>query len=373
MLKHVQPGQPFEPSSSQTNAFVDAALWVEQHRGDADSPPVLPIASDATLIEIVNTTGAELPRWGVFKVGDAAVLPTDDQDLFEGSNLFEADLPTDDLLDIHAIALQTLDTNEVGVAIISGTATVQIDVSDEDHRYATPIDGDVEKLASAGFAAFMILWKESGTGVKWAKVVYVGSPALQTVKSTTTVVAGSTEEYDVWEDGADTGTTIQAKWGWAATSGTNLSSGTDCLAARVSLWDPWVIVGWDCDGVIPTPGGPTADPPVADLVVDTGTPGEVTLDGSGSTPDAGLSITNYQYVLNLPSSEFLIIAGIDANPPNYVYDSRGTLTIADVGTVITGNINTITIDESGASISAPYAVTLIVTQSDTQTDVDVSP
>lgn len=114
-------------------------------------------------------------------------------------------------------------------------------------------------------------------------------------------------------------------------------------------------------------GAPLNDPPTASGSQDTGTPGDLGLDAT-STPDTGLSITAHQWVLSLPSSHSLVIAGNDGSVPNFVYDSRGTLDLTDVGGIITGNIEALTIDETGASISGPYTVSLTSTQSDDQTD-----
>ena len=47
---------------------------------------------------------------------------------------------------------------------------MQIDVTDEDHEYADVATADMAKLASATSGAAHILWKETGTGTKWATV-----------------------------------------------------------------------------------------------------------------------------------------------------------------------------------------------------------
>jgi hypothetical protein len=64
---------------------------------------------------------------------------------------------------------------EDGVApiIIQGIAHVRIDVTDADHTHAKEIVGDVTKLRSTmdgTTGAAKILWKEGGTGLKWASI-----------------------------------------------------------------------------------------------------------------------------------------------------------------------------------------------------------
>jgi hypothetical protein len=52
---------------------------------------------------------------------------------------------------------------------------VKVDVGDEADTFAEAVDGDVEKLEStAEGTATQILWKESGTGLKWAVVRLIG-------------------------------------------------------------------------------------------------------------------------------------------------------------------------------------------------------
>jgi hypothetical protein len=47
---------------------------------------------------------------------------------------------------------------------------VKVDVTDEDHGYADVTDADATKLTSVSRGSAQILWKESGTGLKWATV-----------------------------------------------------------------------------------------------------------------------------------------------------------------------------------------------------------
>jgi len=96
----------------------------------------------------------------------------------------------------------------------------------------------------------------------------------------------------------------------------------------------------------------------------------ITLDGTSSAADAGQSLTYMQWVFTLTGPETLIIGGLPTDPPTFVYDSRGTLDLTDVGGIITGDVELCAIDLAGASLSAPWDIDIAVTQTDTQFDSD---
>jgi len=54
-----------------------------------------------------------------------------------------------------------------------GVVQVQIDVTDANHGYADVKASDNTKLASGASGSAVILWKESGTGTKWA-IIRIG-------------------------------------------------------------------------------------------------------------------------------------------------------------------------------------------------------
>lgn len=77
------------------------------------------------------------------------------------------------------VTLEYADASAFVTAVASGIVAVQIDVLDADHRYADVKDADAAKLQSRAMGAARIIWKESGTGTKWA-IVNIGvlPPAL---------------------------------------------------------------------------------------------------------------------------------------------------------------------------------------------------
>lgn len=119
----------------------------------------------------------------------------------------------------------------------------------------------------------------------------------------------------------------------------------------------------------PPDPGPLGDPPEA-LGAYSRSAGDVVLDATDSSADTLQSIITVQWVFSLPSNETLILSGTYGSATSFVYDSRGTLDLTDVGTNITGNIETVSIDETAGSLTAPYTLTLVVEQTDGQRDTD---
>jgi hypothetical protein len=98
------------------------------------------------------------------------------------------------------VLIEDIAGSEYGMAVISGVTPVKIDVRDADHRYAEVKDADTTQLQSGPIGTARILWKESGTGTKWA-IVNLGvlPPCLFPVK--------------VFQTGGSSGNkTTQADW-----------------------------------------------------------------------------------------------------------------------------------------------------------------
>ena len=68
---------------------------------------------------------------------------------------------------------------KIGRAYIGGVCLAKVNVTDAGHAYATITDGEEAYLTSAASGPVQILWKEAGTGQKWAQI-RLGTPATGT-------------------------------------------------------------------------------------------------------------------------------------------------------------------------------------------------
>lgn len=80
--------------------------------------------------------------------------------------------------DRFAVLQCSIDQGEVTPAIISGPTWARVNVIDEADTVCGPIADDTSKLKS-GIGNTPIIWKEDGTGEKWAMVLLGGTGAVQ--------------------------------------------------------------------------------------------------------------------------------------------------------------------------------------------------
>ena len=87
----------------------------------------------------------------------------------------------DDHIGKFVILLEPVANGKLARAAVGGLCVARVEVADgeEWYGYADIKDTDAEKLAGAPHGAAQVLWKESGTGTKWA-VVRLGTPQGET-------------------------------------------------------------------------------------------------------------------------------------------------------------------------------------------------
>lgn len=164
-MKHPTPGQPLEIPASDYNAFVEAALRTRERSG---TPVIIPArGSDRNLLLVQNNSGSNRSQYDALGIDSIITAPTTDASEFKGNWGFVCGTPaTGDQLVILA---HPIPDGEYGRAYAAGHCPVQISVSDAAHGYAVVSDGNIH-LDSADAGPFAILWKEAGTGTKWAVV-----------------------------------------------------------------------------------------------------------------------------------------------------------------------------------------------------------
>jgi len=127
----------------------------------------------------VFNSGPELPEFSVVGFGNMPAPPTSRPLDAIDEPLFLATTPT--AVGPFAILAGSLAPGEIGEGIIAGAAVVQINVSDPTHGFALPADGNSAALTSDSAGGVPILWKDTGTGLKWAVVLLGGGGAVQSI------------------------------------------------------------------------------------------------------------------------------------------------------------------------------------------------
>jgi hypothetical protein len=173
-FRKLKPGDT-DLSHEAWNAFIDLAVRSRQGRQNVDSAEIAS-ETDPAVIKVKNNTGDKLPRFSVVGFDDVLISPSDHEDGFTERVALSGRVPQlPDDAGRFAITLEQTDDGEITYAIVVGAAMVKVDVGDEADTFAEAVDGDVSKLEStAEGTATQILWKESGTGLKWAVVRLIG-------------------------------------------------------------------------------------------------------------------------------------------------------------------------------------------------------
>lgn len=134
---YVSAGEPFRPSASVWNEFVDAAKISSQQRlGRTGAGIPGAWGEPASLCRVKNTTGSAIPA-------HRAVKPTSVlSDLTEGREftrhpVLVVGLPAAET-DLVFVTLDPIPDGEIGRAAVMGMALVEVSVSNTSHLFAKP-------------------------------------------------------------------------------------------------------------------------------------------------------------------------------------------------------------------------------------------
>ena len=173
-FRKVQSGDKLRIPAAAYNAFVDTAMDLRR-RQQSQEQGAMPEQRQTGIILIRNDSGDDRGRFDVLGVQNTVVTPTDNPDAFWNKVVLAGVKPTEaDHKGRFVVLLEPIATGNIGQAIAAGVSVARVNVTDADHKFADVSDNDAGQLTSTDSGAAAILWKESGTGVKWA-VVRIGA------------------------------------------------------------------------------------------------------------------------------------------------------------------------------------------------------
>lgn len=172
-MNKVLPGQRLRMAAADYNAFVDAAQGFRrrafaQETGESwrDTKP--------GIVVVRNSSGADRERFAVLTLGGVLIPPDDNEPEFLSRFAFDCMQPGDvnaphaDPEQKFVILQEPLRAGAMGKAMISGLSPVKVDIGHASHEYADFKAGETGYLQSSYTGSARLLYKESGTGVKWA-------------------------------------------------------------------------------------------------------------------------------------------------------------------------------------------------------------
>ncbi len=190
-LKKLPKGPLTGPFPGDTfNALIDGENRDRQKAGNM-FPPDAPGARSSVVVRLVWQGEDDLPPGSVVALGSVLFEPDDSPEApFRGLQ-FNCNAPTGDG-DKLAITKCPIPAGGAGYGHVRQAAWAKVNVTDADHEFAEAVE-DETVLQSADSGEFTILWKESGTGEKWAVVLLGGGgvSAFRWAEIVTTVTAGT--------------------------------------------------------------------------------------------------------------------------------------------------------------------------------------
>jgi len=232
-MKKVFSGQPLDIPAPTYNDMVEAAKADRARKLSASGGRSEYMPPDTDVILVQNDSGADRERFDILGIDDVVITPTENAEEFKSRVALSGIEPVPNThLGRFVVLLEPIADGKLGRACISGVCPCQIDVIDAGHKYAdiNPDSGDRFRAASRQFGGAEILWKESGTGTKWA-VLRLGSTTLfrRFELKTALAIGGTATAHPLdWSGVADTTAaneftvydTLSKHRGWARVAGT---------------------------------------------------------------------------------------------------------------------------------------------------------
>lgn len=253
----VKRGDPLAIRASDWNAMLGLASSAKLRQAVQLSPGSAFSAGSGVVVPVRNATGATVSRYHAMALGAPLFTPTDNAQTFLNQLGFIGETPSATYLGRFAIAQETIANGKIGACLVSGLTAARITVGHADHNRADVDTAGGATLVSHVYGAAEILWKEAGTGAKWALVrVGIGLGAKENCWATfdddfTTgnqTVAGTIQNQ--WGAGIDHGDTAIVLYNHPTdVSGTYIFSGSAggwCTAQWRGTSNEWNIIIPQC-------------------------------------------------------------------------------------------------------------------------------
>ncbi len=170
-LTKVHRGQPMRIAAETFNAFIDVA---QAHRDGQAFHAARTTSVDAPggSVLVRNVSGVDQLRFAVLAIDGIVIGPTDNELEFQNRPAFDVTAPADEEASRIVILAEPIKAGKLGRAIAAGITPVRLDVEETDHEFAGAMEDVTLGLQSRDSGIARILWKDSGTGLKWAVVLF---------------------------------------------------------------------------------------------------------------------------------------------------------------------------------------------------------
>ena len=238
----MQQLKPLKPGDAPADGPLSAACWnrvvsavasLETMRRSGGNGACGRVQfADPAIVRVKNSSGTDRGRFNVLGVDGSVFTPTSNLTQFQNAIYLDGKKPTADHLGKFVVLCQPLRAGAIGWAWAAGVCVVKVDFDYEDQPYADVKADDAGLLKGGEGGAAQVLWKEEGTGTKWA-VIRLGAPTYPKLvgKLDGDLAAGSSATMSIWEGNtlADSGRNITV-YDWFLPSEKKLASGAKVAA-----------------------------------------------------------------------------------------------------------------------------------------------
>lgn len=172
-MKKPRTGERLIIPARTQGRIIEAAI-----RSERQTPPLIgsnyPAAPDiySHTIYVKNNSGTDRGAHAVLGIDGVLFDKADNEHEFRYNTTLDGALPlSKSHTGKYVILAEPIESGKIGRAYAAGSiCAAKIDVISSEHQWAEIVDSDADQLGSANRGSARILWKESGTGVKWALI-----------------------------------------------------------------------------------------------------------------------------------------------------------------------------------------------------------
>jgi hypothetical protein len=186
-FRKVRAGDKLRLPAKAYNAFIDAAVDYQNRQRNSDGRAQPAADPSSTVVLVKNSSGADQARFAVLGISGPIYTPDDNLDSFKNKRAFIGVVPTvAGFTAKFAVLLEPAVNGAIVRAVVAGVVQVQVDISDANHGFADVKDSTAASLKSVVLGSAQILWKQAGTGLKWA-LVRLTNPLNSTLSNPATL------------------------------------------------------------------------------------------------------------------------------------------------------------------------------------------
>ncbi|MCC7409883.1 MAG: hypothetical protein IT442_17585 [Phycisphaeraceae bacterium] len=171
--KKVRPGDTLSIPATAYNAMLDAAVANRQTQamGAGLGPGSVAATPTSTTVLIKNNSGVARNQFDVLGLDGALFDPATALESFKRQVVLKGVIPTSDHAGKFVVLQEPARVGSIARACLLGATVARVNVTTESMTYADVLASDATKLQTVSLGKAAIVWKQTGTGVKWAIVL----------------------------------------------------------------------------------------------------------------------------------------------------------------------------------------------------------